>query len=451
MRNPTKIITSLLAGLVLVTSFTGSASAAAPTIDAGSVGKITGSGATFPWNQYTKWFEYYRNYVNPSQFGTNSASKLVLDYTGGGSGAGVTNFKGASRMQETQMFSGNDGVLSSSERTAIDTALGTANDYIVIPMTAGPIAIAYRFDGLKQKVSATSTRTTAATLRLNGAVLCDIYTGTIKKWNDPKIKALNPLITNLTSSDIRVQGRSDSSGTTFIFASYLGKASSAAQKNCGYESNFVSNTSTSFSATAGTFTPVKTQPGTYFGAMRTAKGASAIVGGDGNAGVAANIAATNMSLGYIELSYAAANDLKVAAIETKTKFTSGANRGKFNYVLPSATSAASALTNAVATEDPINPSTSFVQPVFAAGTSSYGIVGYSWLLVYKTWVSGGSTASKGQVQGLVTFLNWALTTGQSKLYVSDGVVGYAALPTAARTTAVAQLHTITYDGTAIWP
>lgn len=451
MRKLTKITTSLLAGLVLVTSLAGSASAAAPTIDAGSVGKITGSGATFPWNQYTKWFEYYRNYVNPSFFGTSSASKLVLDYTGGGSSAGVNNFKGSERKKDTQMFSGSDGILTSTQRSDIDTALGTANDYIVIPATAGPIAIAYRYDGLKQKVSATSTRTTAATLRLNGEVLCDIYSGSITRWNDPKIKALNPLVTNFTSATIILNGRSDGSGTTFIFASYLAKSATAAQKNCGYESNFTSNSSSAFSATAGTFKPVNIQPGTYFNAMRTAKGARPIVGGDGNAGVAANIAATNRSLGYVELSFAAATDLKTAAIETKTKFTSGANRGKFNYVLPSSTSASAALASAVTGEDPINPSTSFVQPVFAAGTSAYGIVGYSWLLVYKTWVSGGTGASKGQVQGLITFLNWALTTGQTKLYVSDGVVGYAALPTAARTTAVAQLKTITYDGSVVWP
>ena len=451
MRNLTKFMTSLLAGLVLATTLAGTAGATAPTIDDGAKGKITGSGATFPWNQYTKWFEYYRNYVNPSKFGTSSASKLVLDYTGGGSGAGVTNFKGSDRKKETQMFSGNDGVLSSSDRTAIDTALGVANDYIVIPMTAGPISVAYRFDGLKQKVSASSKKTTSATLRLNGEVLCGIYTGSIKKWNDAKIKALNPLITNLTETDIIVNGRSDSSGTTFIFASYLGKSATAAQKNCGYESNFVSNTSTTFSGTAGTFTPVKTQPGTYFGAMRTANGAAAIVGGDGNAGVAANIAGSNFSIGYVELSYAVANDLKSAAIETKSKFTSGANKNKFNYVLPSATTAAAALAAAVSVEDPINPSTSFVQPVFAAGTGSYGIVGYSWLMVYKTWVSGGTDATKGQVQGLVAFLNWALTTGQSKLYTSDGVQGYAPIPSAARTTAVSYLHTITYDGTAVWP
>ena len=120
-------------------------------------------------------------------------------------------------------------------------------------------------------------------------------------------------------------------------------------------------------------------------------------------------------------------------------------------MLPSATTAAAALAAAVSVEDPINPSTSFVQPVFAAGTGSYGIVGYSWLMVYKTWVSGGTDATKGQVQGLVAFLNWALTTGQSKLYTSDGVQGYAPIPSAARTTAVSYLHTITYDGTAVWP
>jgi ABC-type phosphate transport system substrate-binding protein len=448
VRNLTKITTSLLMGLVLVAGLAGTASASAPTIDAG-FGKITGSGATFPWNQYTKWFEYYRNYVNPSRFGTSSASKFVLDYTGGGSSTGISSFWGDQRMKDTQMFSGTDSVLSPQNRTDIASAVGT--DYIVIPATAGPVAVAYRYDGLLQKVSATSTRTVAATLRLNGAVLCDIYSGTITRWNDPKIRALNPLITNLTSSTIILNGRSDGSGTTFIFASYLGKSATAAQKNCGYESNFTSNQSTAFSATAGTFKPVNTAPGTFFNAMRTAKGARAIIGGDGNAGVAANIAATNRSIGYVELSFAAATGLKTAAIETKSKFTSGANRGKFNYVLPSATSTTAALTAAVATEDPINPSTSYVQPVFAAGTSSYAIAGYSWLLVYKNWVTGTGLASKAQVQGLIAFLNWALTTGQSKLYVSDGIVGYAALPVAARNTAVAQLKTIKYDNVVLWP
>jgi phosphate transport system substrate-binding protein len=435
-------------GLVLVAGLAGTASASAPTIDAG-FGKITGSGATFPWNQYTKWFEYYRNYVNPSRFGTSSSSKFVLDYTGGGSSTGISSFWGDQRMKDTQMFSGTDSVLSSTNRSDIASAVGT--DYMVIPATAGPVAIAYRFDGLKQKVSATSTRTTTATLRLNGEVLCGIYSGSITNWNDPKIKALNPLITNLGTSRITVNGRSDGSGTTFIFASYLGKSATAAQKNCGYESNFVSNQNTAFSATAGTFKPVNTAPGTFYNAMRTAKGARAIIGGDGNAGVAANIAATNRSIGYVELSFAAATGLKTAALETKSKFTSGANRGKFNYVLPSSTSATAALTAAVATEDPINPSTSYVQPVFAAGTSSYPIVGYSWLLVYKNWVTGTGLASKAQVQGLIAFLNWALTTGQSKLYVSDGIVGYAALPVAARNTAVAQLKTIKYDNTILWP
>ena len=451
VRNLTKITASLLMGLVLVAGLAGTASASAPTIDTGAKGKITGSGATFPWNQYTKWFEYYRNYVNPSAFGTSSTTKLVLDYTGGGSSTGISSFKGSERMKETQMFSGTDSVLTSTNRSDINTALGTADDYMVLPATAGPVAVAYRYDGLLQKVSATSTRTVAATLRLNGAVLCEIYSGTIKRWNDQKIKDLNPLITNLTSATIILNGRSDGSGTTFIFASYLAKSATAAQKNCGYESGFTSNSSTAFSATAGTFKPVNTAPGTYFGAMRTAKGARAIIGGDGNAGVAANIAGTNRSIGYVELSFAVATGLKTAALETKTKFTSGANRGKFNYVLPSATSAAAALTAAVSTEDPINPSTSYVQPVFAAGTGSYPIVGYSWLMVYKTWTSADGLASKGQVQGLIAFLNWALTTGQSKLYVSDGVVGYAALPTAARNAAVLQLKTITYDGTALWP
>lgn len=464
---------AITAALTLSVMLSGVASATAPTIDVNAgpsggdtEGKIEGSGATFPWEQYKSWFTSFTDenpLCNTSSsdtctgydfFHTSDADGLILGYSGGGSGAGESNFYGANRMTATQMFSGTDGVLTAATRTAISAVANIGSNYTVIPATAGPIAVIYNLPGLKQKISSSSTKTTTATLRLNGEVMCGIYSGQIKKWNDTKIKALNPLVTNLPSSDIKVVGRSDSSGTTFIFTSYLGKASAASQKQCGMHSNFTSNTEANFNdspASATDFVATKIQPGTYFAAMRTALGAAAIVGKSGNGGIAPYVKATVNSISYVESSYATKYTLSTAALETKSKFTTGTNKNKFNYLKPTSAGALAALTAhaAVAGQDPINPTTSYVQPVFAAGTSSYPIVGYSWLILYTDFQSATSaTVGLGQVQGLVAFLNWALTTGQSSMYLAPG---YVPLPSSVRTTAVAELHKIEWDGTAVWP
>lgn len=464
---------AVTAALTLSVMFSGVASATAPTIDINAgpsggdtEGKIEGSGATFPWEQYKSWFTDFTNenpLCNTSSsdtctgyefFHASDTDGLILGYSGGGSSTGITNFSGANKMTATQMFSGTDSVLTAAQRSTIETAVGGASNYTVIPATAGPIAVVYNLPNLKQKISSGSTRTTTATLRLNGELICGIYSGQIKKWNHAKIKALNPLITNLPSSDIKVVGRSDGSGTTFIFHSYLGKAATAAQKQCGMHSNFTSNTEANFNdspASATDFVPVNTAPGTYFAGIRTANGAAAIVGKSGNGGIAPYVKATTGTISYVESSFATKYGLKSAALETRSKFTSGVNRNKFNYLVPTSAGAVAALTAhaAVAGQDPINPSVSYVQPVFATGTSSYPIVGYSWLLLYKNFEEATSaTVGKGQVQGLVAFLNWALTSGQNSTYLARG---YVSLPASVRTTAIAELRTIKWEGTAVWP
>ena len=67
-------------------------------------------------------------------------------------------------------------------------------------------------------------------------------------------------------------------------------------------------------------------------------------------------------------------------------------------------------------------------------------------MLYTDFQAG--SVSKGQVQGLVAFLNWALTSGQTSTYLAPG---YVSLPSSVRTTAIAQLKTIKWDGTAVWP
>jgi phosphate transport system substrate-binding protein len=437
---------SITAALVLAIGISGVANGAAPTIDANAAGKIEGSGATFPWNQYTDWFRSFTDEnteatavttgTSIAQFhSSNSGSSLVLGYSGGGSGAGITNFYGTARKSPTQMFSGSDAVLTSSQRASI-AATDIGSKYSVIPAITGPLSIVYRLDGLK------TTGGAAATLRLNGSVVCGIYLGTIKKWNDAKIKALNPSVANLPNANINVVGRSDGSGTTFVFASYLGKASSAAQKNCGYHSNFTSSTEANLNDAAGTFLPAQTAPGTYFSAIRAANGAPAITGKPGNGGIAPYVKATNLTISYVESSYASKYGLKEAAVAAKTK------RGSATvYLKPTTASINSALKNAVNSEDPINPSTSFVQPVFAAGVNSYPIVGYSWWLIYHEY-DNANGATLGQVQGMIAFMNWALTEGQKSTYLYKG---YTPVPAAARAKAIAELKKITFNGVSVWP
>ncbi|MEY4045554.1 MAG: hypothetical protein RIR19_23 [Chloroflexota bacterium] len=422
-----RLRTSVVAALALTIAVSGIAYATAPSIDAGAKGKIEGSGATFPWNQYKDWFSSFTDETSDKFSVSDANAKLVLNYTGGGSGAGIANFYGANADSDTQMFSGTDAVLSSSERSAI-AASRVGSNYTVIPVISGPLAVVYRVDGLKKGG-------VKASLRLNGEVLCGIYSGQIKLWNDAKIKKLNPGVTGLPAQKIQVVGRSDSSGTTYVFTSYLGKAAVTTQKNCGMQSNFAAGEA-NFNDAAGTFAPTKTAPGTYFAGIRTANGADPIVGKAGNGGIAPFVKATNLTISYVEWSYAKKYALSTAAIRTNSAVSA--------YLKPSAAGTVAALAKAAATEDPINPSAAFVQPVYASGTTSYPIVGYSWLMLYTDYLG----VQKGQVQGLVSFLNWALTTGQGSTFLYNG---YVALPTAVRNTAIAELHKIKHNGTPVWP
>jgi phosphate transport system substrate-binding protein len=434
---------SITAALVLAIGISGVANGAAPTISPNASGKIEGSGATFPWNQYKDWFTSFTDEnadtasvdASLSQFHTsNSTSGLVLGYSGGGSSTGISNFHGVNQGRPTQMFSGTDAVLTSTQRASI--AANNISSYSVIPAITGPLAIVYRIDGLKTTGGAT------ATLRLDGNTICGIYLGTINKWNDAAIKALNPSVANLPNATINVVGRSDGSGTTFVFTSYLGKAATTAQKNCAMHSNFTSSTEANLNDAAGTFTPTQTQPGTYFAAIRSANGAAAITGKSGNGGIAPYVKATNYSISYVESSYASKYGLSTAAVAARST-----SKGKTVYLKPTTATVASALSEAANTEDPTNPSVSFVQPVYATGVNSYPIVGYSWLMLYHEYKSTNGV-TLGQVQGMIAFMNWALTDGQSSTYLYKG---YSPVPVSARAAAIAELHKISFDGVIVWP
>jgi phosphate transport system substrate-binding protein len=299
---------------------------------------INGAGATFPYPIYSKWFDEYAK-VDPS---------VRFNYQSIGSGGGQKQI-----LAQTVDFGASDGPMS-------DDNLAKAPGKILhIPTVAGADAVAYNLPGNPD-------------LKLDGDAVAGIFLGQIKKWNDPKLAALNPGA-NLPDQEIVVVHRSDGSGTTFIFTDYLSKVSPEWKEKVG--------TNTSVNWPTG-------------------------LGGKGNEGVAGQIKQTPGALGYVELIYAIQNKMPYAAV----KNASG------NFVKPSVESVTAAIATAQIPDDFRFSMTN------APGANSYPIAGATWLLVYEQQ----KDASKGKK--LVEFLKWALTKGEDMAKQLD----YAPLPAEVR-------------------
>jgi phosphate transport system substrate-binding protein len=194
--------------------------------------------------------------------------------------------------------------------------------------------------------------------------------GKVSKWNDAAIAKLNPGV-SLPGSDITVVHRSDGSGTTYIFADYLGKVSPDWKK------------------TVGVATSVNWPTG---------------VGGKGNEGVAGLVKQTPGSIGYVELIYALQNKIDFGTVQNMA--------GEFvRASLDSVTKAAAATKGKM-------PPDFRVSITNAPGAGVYPISSFTWLLFYE------SPKDKRAARVMTDFMRWALHDGQK--YCAD--LGYAPLP-----------------------
>jgi phosphate transport system substrate-binding protein len=412
-----------VAALVLASLTAGPVLAANPVVPTGDTGSVAGSGATFPALLYRSWMASFSR-LHPATFDpTGDSSKgLVMSYNPVGSGAGKKNFYGTDARKPSQLFSGSDALLSDAEKASIASTVGA---FQMIPMALGPEAVVYNLPNLRQKVSATSTTTRAATLYLDGPTLGKIYAGLITRWNDPFIKALNPLVVNLPGSRIVPVYRSDGSGTSFIFTTYLLKVSPPWRTALG------AKPSQTMADKIGTL----------------ASKANA-VGAPGNEGVASTVSFTRGSIGYVELGYALQLGLKYAWMRT-------GDTNKKYFVPPTTSGAQAAAAAAFAAgtaNNPVNPPTSdantFLQPVNQKGATSYPISGYTWALLYGDY-KGANDPGLAKAQATVAFWQWALSPTGGQALMSR--LGYAPLPVSVATQATAALHQIKYDGSVIWP
>jgi phosphate transport system substrate-binding protein len=331
---------------------------------------INGAGATFPDPVYTEWRFAYP-FVDPS---------VTINYQAVGSGGGKKAIA-----DKTVDFAGSDSLLTQAE-------YDKTPNLQMFPTLAGAVVPIYN---IKEITSG---------LTLNGPVLADIYLGKVKKWNDPAIAKLNPDL-RLPDRNITAVHRSDGSGTTEIFTKALA-AFSDEWKN-----------------------GPKAGQSVEWPVDKAGNG----VGGKGNAGVAAAVQNTPDSIGYVELSYAAANKITFADMINKAgkKLTANAE------TLQAAMSDYAGAFSDKLTVDSISN---------GGGEKSWPIAGYTYMIIPME-MPADKTYGCAKPQKFLDFVYWALTDAAAGKRA--GELGYATLPDTVRAKVFATLAKATCDGKAI--
>ena len=330
-------IRTILAAALAAAAFAGcSGSGTEGGKSASSQVALTGAGATFPYPIYSKWFDAY-----------HESTGVQINYQSIGSGGGIQQLKAG-----TVDFGASDAPLDDAKLAAMP------HPVLHVPMVAGAVVLAYNLPDLKQP------------LQLTPAALAGIFLGTVKSWNDPAIRSANRGVTLPTTAILPVH-RSDGSGTSNIFTTYLSAVSPEWKSKVG------ANTSVSWPAG---------------------------VGAKGNEGVSGQVKQTPGSIGYVELAYAKQNALTVAKLQN----ASGA------FIEPSLASTTAAIQgSAQALTADVRSST-----VNAAGPDAYPIAALTFILVYEDQPD----AAKGKA--IADFLRWAIHQGQDQVEALQ----YARLP-----------------------
>jgi len=215
---------------------------------AAGAAEITGAGATFPFPVYAKWAEAYKKDTN-----------ISLNYQSIGSSGGVRQIRA-----KTVDFGATDAPLKGEELEK--------DGFVQFPMVMGGVVAVYNIAGIE-----------TGKLKLSGDALADIFNGKITKWNDPKIAATNEGV-SLPAATITPVYRSDGSGTTSVFTTYLSQVSEGWKSGPG--------------AGASVQWPIGQ-------------------GGKGNEGVAALVKQVPNAIGYVEYAYAKQNSIPFAQLRNK--------------------------------------------------------------------------------------------------------------------------------------
>ncbi len=286
---------------------------------------ITGAGATFPFPIYAKWAEAYKK-----------ATGVGLNYQSIGSSGGIRQIRA-----KTVAFGATDAPLSGAD---LDK-----DGMVQFPAIIGGTVPVFNLEGFAN-----------GDLRVTGPVLAEMFLGTISRWNDPKLAALNPG-KKLPDMAITIVHRADGSGTTFNWTDYLSVVSKEWADKVGKG--------------AAVKWPAPTS-----------------VGGKGNEGVAANVSRTRGALGYVEYAYAKRNKIPAMALQNRDG----------QYVMPDDDTFAAAAAGADWFSVPGMGLSIVNQP----GAKAYPVTTASFILMYK------QPANKQESAEVLKFFDWAFKNGK---------------------------------------
>lgn len=324
---------------------------------------IVGAGATFPAPLITAMADEYRDLTD---------RRVTVNYQSIGSGGGVRQF-----MEQTVMFGMSEAYLSDDVMATIESETG--GQAFNMPVTLADVVLTYNLPTL------------TAPLTFNGDVLVGIFLGEITEWDDSAIAELNP-DANLPDQEITVVHRSDGSGTTNIFTSYLSRVSDEWRDRVGY--------STSVNWPTG-------------------------IGGNGNEGVAGTVQNTPGAIGYNSLSYAILNDMSYASLVNQAG----------NVIRPEF----AATTEAASIELPEDTRILFTNTPAEEG---YPIAGFTWVLMYENLEQNSAIETRLQAEELLDFLIWSMTEGQDLAEP----LGFARIPQAALDRNLEMFRQIKWNG-----
>jgi phosphate transport system substrate-binding protein len=322
---------------------------------------LNGAGATFPYPIYSRWFSEY-NRLHPD---------IRINYQAIGSGGGIEQVK-----KGTVDFGASDAPLSDDQLKEMGRPV------ILMPTVSGAITLSYNIPGV------------GTGLRLTPQNIVGLYMGQITNWNDPKLAADNPGM-KLPNLAVTVVHRSDGSGTTFHFTTFL------------------SIISPEWATKVGHSTSVEWPTG---------------LGGKGNEGVAGVVEQTPGAVGYVELAYVKQNNLTYAVVKNRDG----------QWVAPSLSATIDAAAGGAA--QMVKTGDVRVSIADAPGAKTYPIAGFTYLLIPKDQTD----ETKGKV--LVDFLWWAIHTGEG----DAAELLYARLPQPVVAIDEGLIKQVQYQGKALW-
>ena len=327
---------------------------------------LIGAGASFPAPLVTAMADEYRQ---------KTSNRVTINYQSIGSGGGIRQFG-----EQTIMFGMTEAFLS--DEIMSDVQGRTGGRAFNIPITLADVVVTYNIPGIEKG------------LVFDGDLLVEIFMGRITRWNDQKIAAMNPGL-QLPSLPITVVHRSDGSGTTNIFTSFLTNVSGEWERQIG---------------------------------MGTSVNWPTGVGGNGNEGVAGAVMNTPGAIGYNSFAYALLNDMSFGFITN----SSG------NTIEPSF----AATSEAANINLPADTRVLFTNTPAANG---YPIAGFAWMLVHENLDRNNAINTREEAIELVEFIVWAITDGQE---LSESL-GYARLPQAALDRSFGMIASIKWEGEVI--